>query len=186
MRNKAKSDKNLKKVQKEIEDIGVIMPIVDYSDELDVGIMKDGTFIDCLQIISKDLNNVDDLTSKLDCAAYDKLYSTYADSLKIVSSYFPVDTSSQISYFRKILERTENPVYRAEIEDEIRKCEIINKEMLNREFLLFFYADSIGDYNEKYIRITSTYSNGKRLFETISKEKKKRHFNLLANKNLNF
>ncbi|MDD7511969.1 MAG: hypothetical protein PUK21_06345 [Peptostreptococcaceae bacterium] len=163
-----------------------LMPVVDFDKSLGYMIMKDGTILDCVHIISRDLENMDENGRTIDILAWQKLYSTYEGDLKIVSLYFPVDTKEQSNFFRYKLKHTKNPIYRELIEEEIEKCKAIHEQFLNREFFMFFYAKNNIDYQEKYIKIMGLNRNMRNIVEEVSNEKKKKLLSLLANKNLNF
>ncbi len=84
--------------KKNDEENSCIVPIK-YDKKLNIGKLPDGTIVDLFQIVCKDLKNLDDVSNQMDILSWIKLYSTYADDLKITASFFPVDTSAQIRYF---------------------------------------------------------------------------------------
>ena len=166
------------------KEISSIIPIK-YDRKFKVGKLPDGTIVDVVQIVCKDLNNLDEATNNIDILSWVKLYSTYIGDLKIVASFFPVDTSAQTRYFSSLLERTKNPIYREAIEEELYKCEAIHEQFLNKEFMLCFYSKNMVEYKENYIKIMSM-NDRNTMFKEMSSDKKEKFFYLMANKNLNF
>lgn len=170
--------------KKSDEENSCIVPIK-YDKKLNIGKLPDGTIVDLFQIVCKDLKNLDDVSNQMDILSWIKLYSTYTDDLKITASFFPVDTSAQIKYFKHVYERTENPILKSAISEEIYKCEAIHEQFLNKEFILSFYSKDIVTYKENYIKIMAMNGNNI-VVKEIDAEKKQKYFYLLANKNLNF
>lgn len=182
---KKKFIKKEKKEKKLISYTDTLIPIVNFDEKLKVGVMADGTLVDCMKIICKDLANTDMTTQTIDVLNLSKLFSTYDGDLKITSSYFPVDTAPQKRYFERLLEETENPIYKEFLEEEILKCKSISEEFLNREFLIYFYSKNNNEYRENLLKIEGLNNGSQRMVEPLSEEKKIKHFFLLANKNLN-
>lgn len=183
-----KKEQQKSKKKDDIESLSTLdlIPVIDFDESLGYGILRNGMIVDCFHIIGRDLENMDEQGKTFDFLSWQKLYSTYDDDLKITSSYFPVNTKEQLEYFYKILKRTENPVYRELIAEEILKCERIHEQFLNREFYIYFYAKNPLDYQEKYIKIKGLNRSARNIVETVPNDKKKKLLFLLANKNLNF
>lgn len=163
-----------------------LIEVVSFDEELGVGKMKDGTIVDCFEIVCYDPQNESDADILLKRLTWEKLFSIYGDDLKIISSFFPVSTSKQEAYLRAKLEETENPLYQELISLRIKDLVWIHENYVNRSFLLFFFSKNLAQYNEHYTRIMVTLNTYNNLVLPVSKEIKKEQFFLLNNKNLNF
>lgn len=143
---------------------------------------QDSTYLDIIQIVTKDLLNM-----SADALAYDNLtmanfYKTYADDLKIIALNFPKSTKRQQKYYeRKILEER-NPVYRKFLNDDYEQLRQIEKERTEREYYFLIFARNLEDLHNKQMRILHTLGNNGQVVEIDSK-KKKQILEKLNNKN---
>jgi hypothetical protein len=180
-----RQEKKGRKLPKETEKILVsgIMPVLATDAETGAGIMEDGSFIDMLYIRPKDLNAVSDEDMKFDILMVDKLFRIYSDDLKIISINFPAETASQQEYLQYKHRRTENPVFRRLIEEEIDKATWISGNRTEKDCLLVFFAKDREEYKEKLRTIFGTLSRGAAPFVSpLSREKKEEIYARLYNK----
>lgn len=192
MKKSTKKEKTNKKPEQSKEErlqelyMDSLLEIVDFDEELGVGIMRDGRIVDCFEIVCYDLQNESDAEINLKMLTWEKLLSIYGDDLKIISSFFPVSTSKQVNYLLNVLERTDNPLYRELLKSRINDFKWIHDNYVNRSFLLFFYSKNIAEYQDHYTRIIVTLNGYNNLVIPLSNEVKKEQLYLLHNKNLNF
>lgn len=187
---KKKEEKLSRRKQKELAEKELFMEslleVVSFDEELGVGIMRDGSIIDCFEILCYDLQNESDAETNLKMLTWEKLFSVYGDDIKIISSFFPVSTNKQVEYLKNILDRTENPLYRELVKSRIADLEWIHENYVNRNYLLFFYSKNLTEYQEHYTRIIVTLNSYDNLVAPLSNDIKKEQIFLLHNKNLNF
>lgn len=188
----SKGEKKLKRAEeeknKEVEEMYIdkILPVIDFDEQIGVGIMEDGSFCDCFSIVCKDLNSItqDELT--MDVLSWEKVYKTYAGDLKIISFSFPTDTADQQSYVEYKLAKTANPVLKELLHIKQDELEIIHSDFMTREAALFFFSTSPEEYKNNYASLKALLSNSvSPLIRTMDPQKKKRIFFKMCNKNLN-
>lgn len=90
-----KEQKMGSRVRKSITDI---IPIREYDTENGCYRMKDGKYMDLVQINSKDLVNSSADEVEYDCLKFAKLYRLYEDDIKLIVMNFPCDTKKQQAY----------------------------------------------------------------------------------------
>ena len=89
-----------KKTASETKSINDIIPIVDTFKGCFK--LKDGTFMDIVQVKCKDLVNASESDVNFDMYSLTKLYRAYTDDLKIISLNFPTKSIiRQILYSKK-------------------------------------------------------------------------------------
>lgn len=191
-KKKTKEEKEQEKVQRELEQkaeemyIDKILPIVSFDEDVGIGIMDDGTFCDCFSIVCKDLNSITEDQLTLDILTWEKLYKTYAGDLKIVSFSFPTDTKDQQSYVGYKIQVTENPILKHFLQQREKELEIVHRDYLSRESALFFFASSPAEYKKNYAAIHTLLAGSMTpMVRKMEKEKKKKLFFKMCNKNLN-
>jgi hypothetical protein len=169
-----------KKKQRDITDI---LPIVSIDEELGIGVLEDGSFMDVLRIRTKDYTYASEAEIEMGQRAFERLFKTYKGDLKITSAYFPVDVSKQQNYYRSLLERTRSPVFRDLIEDELAKQLYVNKHMKAKAYFLSFFFDKREKYKEVLQGIVSSlHMDGEPLALYMAMEEKRELFRLLCNK----
>ena len=180
---KKKEVKNLYKDER-IRNTLALLPFANFNEEYGYFENKDGSIMDMLMITTRDLNRYGDDSVNRDILRWHNFFSSYADDIKIISTFFLVDTTRQREYYQKILAKTKNPVYKKLINDEINTCEFIGKNFLNKEFILYFYAKNFREYVDKKMQIMALLrEDGGQVYE-MSGDVKKEHIMLLNNKNM--
>jgi len=160
-----------------------VIPIVSWNEDLDVGIMEDGTIIDILGIVSKNLASASDNEVSYDILNWDKIFKTFPKDLKILCFNFPTDTTVQQEYIDKIQQRTLNPIYKEQLQTKKAELETISSTRKDREFAIAFYAKNIDDYKTQYVQLYSLLThNNPPLAYKLSKEKKQKIVYSLFNK----
>ena len=84
MKNKNRKEKN--HITDTVKDV---IDVYFYNDKLKCFIMKDKSYIDIIQINTKDLVSASEDDIEYDIMRYIKLYKMYADDMKIVAMNFP-------------------------------------------------------------------------------------------------
>ncbi len=136
------------------------IPVIAVDPETNAFLLDDGGLVDVLKITTKDYQYLSEQDKEFDDLLYDRLFRTYPEDLKIVSLYFPVDTSNQISHFRKMRDRTENPLFRNLLNNEIDLFYWIRQERREKEYFLFYFVADRTKHRERQTHIISTLSKG--------------------------
>ena len=165
---KKKEVKNLYKDER-IRNTLALLPFANFNEEYGYFENKDGSIMDMLMITTRDLNRYGDDSVNRDILRWHNFFSSYADDIKIISTFFLVDTTRQREYYQN---------------DEINTCEFIGKNFLNKEFILYFYAKNFREYVDKKMQIMALLrEDGGQVYE-MSGDVKKEHIMLLNNKNM--
>lgn len=137
------------KVSKKKKNVATLIPIKDYDEQLEAFLYCDNTYFDLLKINAKDLQNASNEAVQMDCMQFIKMFRTYGDDLKILALNFPNDTGKQQKYFRHVLKRTENPIYRYFIEEQLDKLDLVQQDMTEREYYLMVFGKDKNDLQTK-------------------------------------
>ena len=96
MKKTKTTNKNNKANKTHVSDtVKDIIDIYFYDDKLKCFIKKDKTYMDIIQINTKDLVSASNDDIEYDIMRYIKLYKMYADDIKIVAMNFPCRTNSR-------------------------------------------------------------------------------------------
>ena len=111
MKKTKTTNKNNKANKTHVSDtVKDIIDIYFYDDKLKCFIKKDKTYMDIIQINTKDLVSASNDDIEYDIMRYIKLYKMYADDIKIVAMNFPCRTGKQQEYFRQKIKNTSNEI----------------------------------------------------------------------------
>jgi len=158
-----------------------LIPIRAYNKKLECFELVDGSFFDIIQIQCRDLNSIGLTEVDNDNKSFARLWRLYANDLKLVSMNFPIDTSQQQSYFKKVLKRTENPEYKSRLITQLEMLNLIENYQEN-QFYFFGFWDSEAEMYEQRTKIFSLLGQ-RQLVEKISQEKKEKIIFKFNNKN---
>ena len=184
----ARKERNLylRKMKKyEPAQISGLIPISAWDAEGNFGIMSDGSLIDFLQIRCKNLYNASEDEIHYDNTKWDKLFLTYPDDLKFIVMNFPPDISKQLSYVKKVAQRTENPVLFSMLENEYERILDIAERTTDRDYYLVFFAQDYTQYLDRKSKIKGVLNQGKALVFEMTQEKKELILYKLNNLNAN-
>lgn len=168
------------KIQQQTSDY---IPITDYTD-FGAFSLRNGGYLDLLQIVCKDLNSIKDYDLEFDIMGFSGLYKTYADDIKIITMNYPVNVRSQISYCKNLQERSENPACIADLDDEVEKLEYAHENFHEREFYLMFFSKNAETYRQNLTRI-KTYIGRSGCVAEMELNKKIQILRKIANMNMN-
>lgn len=157
------------------------LPIKEYNKRLRCFVMQDGSFFDIIQIQCRDLNSVGLVEVLNDNKAFVRLLRMYANDLKIVGMNFPIDSSVQQQYFKKVIKRTENPEYLKELRTQMEILSLIENHFEN-QFYFFGFWETEEEMRKQRDSIFSLLEQ-RQLVEEISQEKKEKILYKFNNKN---
>ncbi len=147
--------------------------------------LKDGTYMDILQIRCKDLENASSSDLQSDIIAFQRLFNSYSDDLKIIGINSPIDTALQRKYLKRRIENCRNEVYLELLHTKMEELEDLSRNRTEREYYLFFYAENEEKYRENLSTINRILAEGNilPLVKRIDREKIEELLEKLHNKN---
>lgn len=166
------------------KNIGKLLPIVEYEDDLKCYKYCDGSYMNLYQINSKDLvsSNMDDI--EMDCFKWAKFYKSYGDDIQLITMKFPCNTKKQQAYWEKRMENNRNPLFTPLIQTSLNELVYREKHTTSREFYLQLFYKTEEELQERMSVLESTLEISRYgLICEIPKEKKTQVLFKLANKN---
>lgn len=128
------------KISKSILDT---IPIVRYMPDYQCYLLKDHTYMDILQIRTKDLNSIDSSERSYDMARITKLLRTLGSDCKIIALNYPCNTREQQKYLEKKIQDTHNKQYQYWLEKSRKELEWLEKNKTFREYYLMYFSDTL-------------------------------------------
>lgn len=163
-----------------------ILEKMDVAEYLEEGFyrLKDGTYMNLLQINSKDLINSSADEVEYDCMKFAKLYKLYENNLKLVVLNFPCDTKEQQAYIQRKINATNNQMYQKFLQQKYDELVWLAKNNTTREYYYMVFARSGEEMQKEILTLKSTLHLGNDgLLLEIPEEKKHRILYRLYNKN---
>lgn len=160
-----------------------LLPICDYDEDREYYIYKDGTIMNLVQFICKDLTTTNVQDIEMDILQLTKHLRLYSDDAKIISINIPVDCKTQIDYLAFKIEHCRNEIQKRFLQKSMEEQIWLQKNRLNKEFYYMFFASNPDKYEENYKALMDTLYQAK-LITLMSKEKKDTVLYKLCNKNL--
>lgn len=150
-----------------------IIPVRIYDERLEAFKLKDGSYMDILKVISKDLESMSSDELDMEIINLIKIFKTTMVDLKFVSVNFPLNTRKQREYLERHLYSSGDEVRRKWLEREINELERADSGVLTREFYIIFFGKNETDFIKNKESVTKYTSGGlSKLTEEISKAKK--------------
>lgn len=163
-----------------------ILEKIDVAEYLEEGYyrMKDGTYMNLVQINSKDLINSSADEVEYDCMKFAKLYKLFENDLKLVVLNFPCDTKEQQAYLQRKINATNNQMYRKFLQQKYDELVWLAKNNTTREYYYMVYAKTQEEMQKEMLILKSTLHLGNDgLLLEIPEEKKYKILYRLYNKN---
>lgn len=163
-----------------------ILEKIDVAEYLEEGYyrMKDGTYMNLVQINSKDLINSSADEVEYDCMKFAKLYKLFENDLKLAVLNFPCDTKEQQAYLQRKINATNNQMYRKFLQQKYDELVWLAKNNTTREYYYMVYAKTQEEMQKEMLTLKSTLHLGNDgLLLEIPEEKKHKILYRLYNKN---
>ena len=163
-----------------------ILEKIDVAEYLEEGYyrMKDGTYMNLVQINSKDLINSSADEVEYDCMKFAKLYKLFENDLKLVVLNFPCDTKEQQAYLQRKINATNNQMYRKFLQQKYDELVWLAKNNTTREYYYMVFAKTQEEMQKEMLTLKSTLHLGNDgLLLEIPEEKKHKILDRLYNKN---
>lgn len=177
--------KEEKKEKKEIIKTNLeILAIRRYDEELEAFIMSDGSFLDLLEIVARDRQNLQDDAVRFDIMTLTKFERLYANDHKDIGLNFPINTSLQRNNLEKKLKKTNDPVRRKWLLREIDELLTLDSNIDRKEFYRMIFGSNREEFLKNRTNILAWLGRGRsKLIKEIDKEKKIQIMKKLCNMN---
>lgn len=179
---KAKTQKTQKKKAQKIR-VDKLLPITGYVQGKGCYVLKNQTYMNLIQINSKDLVNSSQDEVEYDCMKFAKEYKLEDGDLKLVVLNYPCDTRTQQEYYKRRLERTGNQVYKKFLQRKLDELVWLGKNDTTREFYFMVFAKTIEELEKRMLTMKTVLHTGRDgLLIELTDEKKHQILYRLNNK----
>lgn len=177
--------KEEKKEKKEIIKTNLeILAIRRYDEELEAFIMADGSFLDLLEIVARDRQNLQDDAVRFDIMTLTKFERLYANDHKDIGLNFPINTSLQRNNLEKKLKKTSDPVRRKWLLREIDELLTLDSNIDRKEFYRMIFGSNREEFLKNRTNVLAWLGRGRsKIIKEIDKEKKIQIMKKLCNMN---
>ncbi|MEA5142813.1 MAG: hypothetical protein VB023_04445 [Oscillibacter sp.] len=161
-----------------------VIPIRSYDERLAAFVLEDGSYMDILRIIPRDLDNTADDEIQLEIYNLMKIYKTVGCDLKFVSMKFPLTLTNQKQVLQHHRERAQDAVRRRWLDRQIRELELAESNVSTQNFYLFFFGEAEAGFiknKEDLLKFAGSGTN--RLVEEINQYEKGQILQKLNNMN---
>lgn len=120
--------------------VAELMPIVDITEN-DAFEMRDGTYLDIVQLTSKDIYSLNEEEKDHDVFSLAYLLQAYTYPLKVVPLNTPLSLERQKISIERQIRQNQTLSYLPFLLKKKQELEYLEEHRTNRDYLLFFYAD---------------------------------------------
>lgn len=161
-----------------------ILAIRRYDEELEAFIMADGSFLDLLEIVARDRQNLQDDAVRFDIMTLTKFERLYANDHKDIGLNFPINTSLQRNNLEKKLKKTNDPVRRKWLLREIDELLTLDSNIDRKEFYRMIFGSNREEFLKNRTNVLAWLGRGRsKIIKEIDKEKKIQIMRKLCNMN---
>lgn len=118
--------------------------------------MQDDSYMDIVQIVTKDLNSASESDLETLIAAWARMYRTNGFDIKLVSLNTPTDTRGQQHYIQKKIAQNKVPIYDYILREMETQLENVQEKRTDRQYYILLFAESQDDYFYALSRISQT------------------------------
>lgn len=118
--------------------------------------MQDDSYMDIVQIVTKDLNSASESDLETLIAAWARMYRTNGFDIKLVSLNTPTDTRGQQHYIQKKIAQNKVPIYDYILREMETQLENVQETRTDRQYYILLFAESQDDYFYALSRISQT------------------------------
>lgn len=140
-KNIVKDIKERKKTSKVINSFAEIFPINDIA-EYDLFEMKNGEYMEIVQITSKDIYSLNETDKDKDIFSLAYFYQAYLPDIKIIPLHTPVNLEVQKNHVLKNISNASDEKYIPFLEKKLAELEFIEEYRTNKEFFFFLYGET--------------------------------------------
>lgn len=161
-----------------------IIPIRAYDERMEAFLLVDGSYLDILRIVPRDLNNIDDDELNMEIGNLMKIYKTVSCDLKFISMKFPLNLNRQKEILQHHKEHISNEAEELWLDRQHHELELAERNVSTLNFYLIFTGKNGNEFIKNKESIAKYSGVGtQRLTEEISSFQKVRVLEKLANMN---
>ena len=150
-----------------------VLNIRGYDEELDAFYMADGSFLDLMEIVARDRQNLQDDAVRFDIITLTRFERLYAPDHKDIGLNFPINTSVQRRNLERKWRMTSDPVRKRWLEREIQELLTLEGNIDRKEFYRMYFGATREELIKNRTNILSWIGRGRRrIVKEIDKEKK--------------
>lgn len=171
-------DESNLKVENELKDkkpkvkssFGDIVPIIDRT-EYDFFEMRNGEFLEIVQITSKDIYSLNESDKDNDIFSLAYFFQAYNHSIKIVPLNTPVNLDIQKNNIQRKIRKNKKISYKTFLEKKLYELEFLEANRTNREYFIFIYAEDEKTLLERKQQIRKLLSRSNPVIELSNNKK---------------
>ena len=161
-----------------------VLNIRGYDGELDAFYMADGSFLDLMEIVARDRQNLQDDAVRFDIITLTRFERLYAPDHKDIGLNFPINTAVQRRNLERKWRKTSDPVRKRWLEREIDELLTLEGNIDRKEFYRMYFGATREELIKNRTTMLSWIGRGRnRIVREIDKEKKIQIVRKLCNMN---
>lgn len=161
-----------------------VLNIRGYDEELDAFYMADGSFLDLMEIVARDRQNLQDDAVRFDIITLTRFERLYAPDHKDIGLNFPINTAVQRRNLERKWRKTSDPVRKRWLEREIDELLTLEENIDRKEFYRMYFGATREELIKNRTNMLSWIGRGRnRIVREIDKEKKIQIVRKLCNMN---
>lgn len=161
-----------------------VLNIRGYDEELDAFYMADGSFLDLMEIVARDRQNLQDDAVRFDIITLTRFERLYAPDHKDIGLNFPITTAVQRRNLERKWRKTSDPVRKRWLEREIDELLTLEGNIDRKEFYRMYFGATKEELIKNRTNLLSWIGRGRnRIVREIDKEKKIQIVRKLCNMN---
>lgn len=161
-----------------------VLNIRGYDEELDAFYMADGSFLDLMEIVARDRQNLQDDAVRFDIITLTRFERLYAPDHKDIGLNFPINTAVQRRNLERKWRKTSDPVRKRWLEREIDELLTLEGNIDRKEFYRMYFGATKEELIKNRTNMLSWIGRGRnRIVREIDKEKKIQIVRKLCNMN---
>lgn len=161
-----------------------VLNIRGYDEELDAFYMADGSFLDLMEIVARDRQNLQDDAVRFDIITLTRFERLYAPDHKDIGLNFPINTAVQRRNLERKWRKTSDPVRKRWLEREINELLTLEGNIDRKEFYRMYFGATKEELIKNRTNMLSWIGRGRnRIVREIDKEKKIQIVRKLCNMN---
>lgn len=141
--------------------------------------MDDGSYMDLLQIQSKDLINSSEDEVEYDCLKFAKLYRLYAEPVKIACINFPCDYSKQKRFLEYKIKSTKNTIFKEQLQKKLDELVWLEKHNTTREYYYMIFSETEEGLEKTFVPCSASWEEeGEVWLKRFHMKKRKKFFSV--------
>lgn len=160
-----------------------LIPIRKYDHLNECYIYENGSIMDLVRIKCKDFGTQSNSDMEMDMLLLTGFFRLYKEDFKLVSINIPTNCEEQLAFINHKLSKCKNEYCRQQLEIKKSEQEWIEKNRLNKEFYIMYFARDLEEFRKQKGLINDQLGSNN-LLVPISKKDKDIVLMKMANKNI--